>query len=218
MIRMAGGSVRKLKGGKERGRRFRDMIASAAAVILFALLLTSCAVKKQPDSIPAGKPVNENTRDGTGLMTIDTEPKTDWKAEWIWDRTDGTEENTWVVFRDTFTLEKVPETLRAYVSADSKYWLFVNGVNVIYEGGLKRGPDGNSGYYDTADKCADYDFHFLTPLFKFSVNIINDISCLILQNNNSAFKLLVLLFQFAGGFHALVEALSECLLDFVLDF
>ena len=36
----------------------------------------------------------------------------------------------------------------ARIAADSKYWLWINGRLVVFEGGLKRGPSPQSSYYD----------------------------------------------------------------------
>ncbi|MBQ7637918.1 MAG: glycoside hydrolase [Clostridia bacterium] len=80
---------------------------------------------------------------------IDTSPKTDWTAKYIWDASDGTEENVWMCFRKTVELSDAPEELTAFISADSRYWLYINGENVVFEGGVKRGPSVEDGYYDS---------------------------------------------------------------------
>ena len=82
---------------------------------------------------------------------IETAPKTDWKAKFIWDSSDGSEENVWMCLRKTVALEKVPQTLTAFISADSKYWLYINGETVVFEGGVKRGPAPDGSYYDSVD-------------------------------------------------------------------
>ncbi len=89
-----------------------------------------------PDSIPA-------------YSVISTEEKTDWTAKWIWDEDNLTEENVWMCFYKKVSLDKLPEELTAHISADSKYWLYINGETVVFEGSVKRGPDKNSGYYDS---------------------------------------------------------------------
>ena len=91
-----------------------------------------------PDSIP-------------GYSVISTDEKTDWKAKWIWDKENLTGENVWMCFNKKVILERKPEELIADISADSKYWLYINGKNVVFEGSVKRGPDENSGYYDSID-------------------------------------------------------------------
>ena len=82
---------------------------------------------------------------------ISTEEKNDWKAKWIWDKENLTEKNVWMCFNKKVILDKVPEELIADISADSKYWLYINGETVVFEGSVKRGPDKNSGYYDSID-------------------------------------------------------------------
>ncbi len=93
---------------------------------------------KIPDSIP-------------GYSVISTVEKTDWKAKWIWDKENLTEKNVWMCFNKKVNLEKKPEELTAHISADSKYWLYINGETVVFEGSVKRGPNENSGYYDSID-------------------------------------------------------------------
>ena len=82
---------------------------------------------------------------------ISTEEKTDWTAKWIWDKDNLTEKNVWMSFYKNVTLESKPEELIAHISADSKYWLYINGETVVFEGSVKRGPTKNSGYYDSID-------------------------------------------------------------------
>ena len=93
---------------------------------------------KIPESIPE-------------YSVIATEEKTDWKAKWICDKENLTEKNVWMCFNKRVKLDKIPEELVAHISADSKYWLYINGETVVYEGSVKRGPDKNSGYYDSID-------------------------------------------------------------------
>ena len=82
---------------------------------------------------------------------LDTTPKTDWTAEFIWDSSDGSEENVWMCLRKTVALTEVPETLTAFLSADSRYWLYINGEMVVFEGSVKRGPTAHDSYYDSVD-------------------------------------------------------------------
>ena len=93
---------------------------------------------KIPDSIPE-------------YNVISTVEKTDWNAKWIWDKENLTEKNVWMCFNIKVNLERTPEKLIADISADSKYWLYINGETVVYEGSVKRGPAKNSGYYDSID-------------------------------------------------------------------
>lgn len=82
---------------------------------------------------------------------ISTDEKADWQAKWIWDSENLTENNVWMCFNKKVSLDKVPKELIAHISADSKYWLYINGETVVFEGSVKRGPDENSGYYDSID-------------------------------------------------------------------
>ncbi len=91
-----------------------------------------------PDSIPE-------------YSIISTDEKTEWKAKWIWDKENLTEKNVWMCFNKKVNLDKVPKELIADISADSKYWLYINGETVVFEGSVKRGPEKNSGYYDSID-------------------------------------------------------------------
>lgn len=59
--------------------------------------------------------------------------------------------NTWLIFRKDAHLDAVPKTMPARIAADSKYWLWINGEPVVFEGGLKRGPSPNGTYYDEVD-------------------------------------------------------------------
>ncbi|MBR5438240.1 MAG: alpha-L-rhamnosidase N-terminal domain-containing protein [Clostridia bacterium] len=86
-----------------------------------------------------------------GYSVISTEEKSDWTAQWIWDKDNLTEKNVWMCLNKRVKLDKAPETLTAHISADSKYWLYINGETVVFEGSVKRGADENSGYYDSID-------------------------------------------------------------------
>lgn len=56
--------------------------------------------------------------------------------------------NQWLAFRRDFRLEKRPTEAKARIAADSKYWLWINGKQVVFEGSLKRGPNPQDSYYD----------------------------------------------------------------------
>lgn len=92
--------------------------------------------------------VPENT---IPYSVIDTTPKSDWNADYIWDSSSGNEENVWMCFRKTFELLEAPEALTAFISADSKYWLYINGVTVVFDGSVKRGPTADGSYYDSVE-------------------------------------------------------------------
>lgn len=74
------------------------------------------------------------------LMLVCSANAANWhKASWIWQEQDTTA-NTWVSFRKTVTLNEVPKVVEANISVDSKFWLWINGTLVLFEGGLSRGP------------------------------------------------------------------------------
>ena len=61
------------------------------------------------------------------------------------------QENQWIAFRRDVNVGKLPKHALARIAADSKYWLWVNGEMVIFEGELKRGPNPKDSYYDEVD-------------------------------------------------------------------
>ncbi|RED47803.1 alpha-L-rhamnosidase-related protein [Seonamhaeicola aphaedonensis] len=92
-------------------------------VFLFALLTSISAI--------ANSPIWEN-------------------AKWIWQEEAGPA-NTWVAFRKEFNLKEIPKNALANIAVDTKYWLWVNGEMVLFEGGLARGAAPNTNYYDEVD-------------------------------------------------------------------
>ncbi len=81
--------------------------------------------------------------------TVAAQEKTDWTADWIW--TKGCSEDSYVVFRKTFTLDADVASATAFISAVDKYVLWVNGELVVLDGSLKRGPTPYDSYYDTVE-------------------------------------------------------------------
>ena len=84
-------------------------------------------------------------------QVISAKEKSDWMAKWIWDKENLTKNNVWMCFSKKVDIKAVPSELVADISADSKYWLYINGEAVVFEGSVKRGPDKNSSYYDSID-------------------------------------------------------------------
>ena len=73
-------------------------------------------------------------------------------AQWITaGNTTVNDMNTWLMFRKDIKVKKVPERVVARVAVDSKYWLWINGQMVVFEGGLKRGPNPKDTYCDEVD-------------------------------------------------------------------
>lgn len=110
-------------------------------LILFTLFCVLPAIAQQRDSrvreyLPPTRIVGQ---------------KSDWKAQWINTEQCQSASNTWLAYRKTVTLADVPNTLTAHIAADSKYWLWINGKMVVFEGGLKRGPSPYDTYYDSVE-------------------------------------------------------------------
>jgi len=80
------------------------------------------------------------------------------KAQWITATDCKNDSNTWIAYRKVIDLKKVPLAAITKIAADSKYWLWINGKQVVFEGGLKRGPNPSDTYYDPIDIA-----HYLKP-------------------------------------------------------
>ena len=77
----------------------------------------------------------------------------DWSSQWIWTR-DNTSRHNWICARKTFdidSLDGISDEVIALVAVDSRYWLWINGQNVIREGGVKRGPTPEDTYAEYVD-------------------------------------------------------------------
>ncbi len=73
------------------------------------------------------------------------------QSRWIGSEHSQSTPNTWLCFRKTIELPGVPGEMIANIAVDSKYWLWINGELVVFEGGLKRGPAPGATYYDRVD-------------------------------------------------------------------
>lgn len=74
-----------------------------------------------------------------------------WRAKWINTENCQSNTNTWLCFRKQINLKDIPNVLNARIAADSKYWLWINDTQVVFEGGVKRGPNPTDTYYDEVD-------------------------------------------------------------------
>ncbi len=73
-----------------------------------------------------------------------------WRAQWI--ACDGAEApNGWFCFRREFKIDEPLRCGAARIACDSKYWLWLNGERLVFEGQLKRGPTPNATYFDRID-------------------------------------------------------------------
>jgi len=74
-----------------------------------------------------------------------------WQSQWISAVQSKNETNIWQVFRKNINLSATPQKANVRIAVDSKYWLWINGEMIVYEGGLKRGPNPNDTYFDVVD-------------------------------------------------------------------
>tara|TARA_R110002049_G_scaffold33017_3_gene109009 strand:- start:4034 stop:6352 length:2319 start_codon:yes stop_codon:yes gene_type:complete len=75
-----------------------------------------------------------------------------WKAQWIGVEVGTDTVNTWINFRKEIDIKTMSDTpVIARIAVDSKYWLWINGELIVFEGGLKRGPTPEDTYYDKVD-------------------------------------------------------------------
>jgi alpha-L-rhamnosidase len=72
-------------------------------------------------------------------------------TKWISIDPPAVKSNLWVCFRKSLELSSHPGHAEFYIAVDSKYWLWINGQMVIFEGELKRGPNPEDTYYDKVD-------------------------------------------------------------------
>ena len=75
----------------------------------------------------------------------------DWKGHWITAVEQKNETNNWTAFSKEFEINKISGEVLTKIACDSKYWLWINGKMIVFEGQLKRGPTPNDTYYDEID-------------------------------------------------------------------
>ncbi len=75
----------------------------------------------------------------------------EWKAKFLTLEHSQSRPCTWAIWKKNATLEKVPQSLKARIVTDTKYWLWINDQMVVFEGGLKRGPAPLATYYDEVE-------------------------------------------------------------------
>lgn len=123
----------------------------ALSLVLLAAMVLGMAACADQEPAPAEAAVPERGQpdrsDLLYLSAIEGYEKSDWSANWIW--TKGCSEDSYVVFRKTFTLEQDIASATAFISAVDKYVLWVNGEMLVLDGSLKRGPTPYDSYYDT---------------------------------------------------------------------
>lgn len=141
---------------------FLKIAALAMCGVMGLGILAACdesAEVPPPDEKPPVEedPTEEQPVDRSDLAyytSLEEYKKTDWNgAKWIWAST--TSVNSYVAFRKTFSLEKVPEEAVANIAAESKYYLWMNEELAVFDGASKRGATPYDGFYEQVD-LADY--------------------------------------------------------------
>ncbi len=82
------------------------------------------------------------------MASIDAIP---WTAHWISTQDSLPKYNAWLAFRKSFEIKNNSDTVLLRMAVDSKYWLYLNGERIVFEGGLKRGPTPKDTYFDEVD-------------------------------------------------------------------
>ncbi len=72
------------------------------------------------------------------------------KAKWIWP-TEASVPNQRANFFFEAEVDTLPARVEAWIGCETKYWLFVNGELVVFDGGLFRESTPGNGYFDTVD-------------------------------------------------------------------
>jgi hypothetical protein len=73
------------------------------------------------------------------------------EAQWIAPAECPDTLNTWMCLQRSVNLTKKPTSARARIAADSRYWLWINGEQVVIDGCAKRGPNRTDSYFDEID-------------------------------------------------------------------
>ena len=138
----------------------RGFYVLSSTILLLAL--TACGEK-----ISISQPVITSTSISSSVNSSEEElPKPDYsnlpyvsslkdnlitnlKASWIWDS--KCVNDSYVAFRKKFNLAEIPNQAIAYISAESKYFLWINETLVVLDGSSKRGPTPYDSYVETVD-------------------------------------------------------------------
>lgn len=139
-------------------RHWRKLIAFLL-VAASCLSMAACGQTEQPPATEATaattQPQGQEEQNTENIERVgdytpaDDSPQLLTQAKWIW--AEAKDNNVWVDFRKTFTLEDVPVTAIAEIAVENKYYFWINGQEVVYDGGLKRGPNKTDGYFDKID-------------------------------------------------------------------
>ena len=67
-------------------------------------------------------------------------------SHWISVEKKDDKSNQWLCFKKNFTCGIIKSPVYMNLAVDSKYWLWINDSLVVFEGGLKRGPNPDDTY------------------------------------------------------------------------
>ena len=140
---------------------------------------------------------------GTALFAAPVCPD-EWKAHWISKEHIHGGTNSWTAFRKTVEIDRVPASLTARIATDTKYWLWINGDMVVFEGGLKRGPTPDGTYYDKVE---------IAPYLREGTNVISVLTWYMGKSGFSHISsgVVALLFEAVGeGIEILSDNSWEC--------
>jgi hypothetical protein len=143
---------------------------------LFAVifLLHATPMRASETADPRGPIDNPNmtvTADAQGVQTHgyqfqnDSAKPTPWQAHWIW--LGGGQPAVAAMFRKEVVLADAPQTVKAWMTADIKYRLYING-SLVARGPVDQGRD----YFGGNTHRWFYDYRDLTPFFTKGTNVI----------------------------------------------
>ncbi|MEI7535323.1 MAG: alpha-L-rhamnosidase C-terminal domain-containing protein [Verrucomicrobiae bacterium] len=152
-----------------------------ATILLLPLISAPVvALAQQPSDLSASDPhraapieypgmtvrVDTNGVQSVGYrFNSDCAKPTPWLAQWIW--ADAQPSQLAAMFRKTVTLREKPQAVKAWLTADTKYFLYVNGRLVA------RGPvDIGRDYAGGSTRHWFYDCRDLTPYFVEGTNVV----------------------------------------------
>lgn len=145
--------------------KLTQMRAISLALAAVMLISASGCGKPADTPLPDSAAVVENAPESTeqrapsrgfpdytnnpNASALDAYRKNDWAGEWIW--TESCQDDSYVAFRKTFTLDEAVPSATAYISSVDQYCLWVNGVLTVLDGCPRRGATPVDCYYDTVE-------------------------------------------------------------------
>lgn len=129
-------------------KRAKSILIMLMSIIMILSFFGAC-VRNGNNNNPDPEPSYVDKSSLGYIELLDPYKKNDWTGNWIW--TDISAPDTYVAFRKTFNLESTIPKATAYIAADTKYFMWVNGDLTVYDGAVKRGPTKFDTYYDCVE-------------------------------------------------------------------